>query len=66
MKGGGLRYLRVKSNRYLQGIVRGLEIGQLHGMDFEGQGKQLNVLVFRLLTGLLPNLSWKAGFLSKF
>lgn len=56
----------MKSNRYLQDIVRGLEIGQFHGMHFEGQGKQLNVLVFRLLTGLLPNLSWKAGFLSKF
>lgn len=56
----------MKSNRYLQDIIHGLEIGLFHGMDFEGQGKQLNVLVFRLLTGLLPNLSWKAGFLSKF
>lgn len=66
MKGCGLRYLRVRSNRYLQDIVPGLEIGQLHGMDFEGQGKQLNVLVFTLLTGLLLNLCWKVGFLSKF
>lgn len=36
---------------------------QPHGMDFQGQGEQLNLLVFRPFTGLLANLGWKAGSL---